>query len=95
MLLATLDQCSPRGCYAILLCFFGGRGYSFLAAFLLAEDREMGAGVPEFKGCSRIASTRAALSTSATKRTPGIENLTSLFLYLCYFIFKLAVTGVE
>jgi hypothetical protein len=57
--------------------FFGGRGYSFRAAFLLADDREMGAGVAEFKGCSRIASTRAALNTSATKK-PGIETMTSI-----------------
>lgn len=60
---ATLNQYSPRGCYAILLFVWG---YSFRAAFLLDDDREMGAGVAEFKGCSRIASTRAALSTSAT-----------------------------
>jgi len=38
--------------------------YGFLAAILLVEGKEMGAAVAEFKGCSRIASTRAALNTS-------------------------------
>jgi hypothetical protein len=87
MLLATLNQYSPRGCYAILLCFFLAvevTAYGLHFCWLTTEKWVRG------WLSSRAALALRPLERHSTplqhKRTPGIETLTSLLLAPCSYI---------